>query len=395
MNGFVTEGRQPRVQLYYAVTVPISIVLLKTQLAEMKRRGYEVTLICSPGLQLEELEQQEGIHTYPLKMSRTIAPLSDIVSLWKLVQYLRKHRPDIINIGTPKAGFLVGIAAWLARVPHRVHTQHGLRLETLKGWKRHLLFATEKTACLAAHRVWCVSNSIREIAIQSGIVKASKSFVLGYGSNNGVDMARFPIHEVQWKAKVSSLRKEWALSSEIPTIGFVGRLTMDKGIIELLQTFDELRLSYPQLKLVLVGAFDDADPIPEWLRERIVSDSNIVKVGYQQEPAPYFSLMDVFVFPTYREGFGTVIIEASAAEVPVVTTNVTGAKDAVKHNESGIIVNDRDVKGLTEAVALLLRDKAEAKRLGTNGRQRVIEYFRSEVIWDAVDQLYQDMLNGK
>lgn len=381
------------VKLLYAVTVPISIHLLRGQLSEMKRRGYEVTLLCSPGEKLIDAGEQEGIKTVPIMMARTINPVRDLVSLFKLVRYLRKNKPDITNVGTPKAGLLVGLAAWISRVPVRIYTQRGLRMETLAGWKRILLYATEKLTCAIAHRVWCISPSMRDSSIRLGLVSARRAIVLGHGSSNGLDMARFPIYEERWASRIAELRKELKLSSDAQVIGFSGRMTIDKGVEELVKVFDKLRDTLPSIKLLLVGTFEAEDPVPARLRERIENDPNIIMAGYQKEPAPYYGLMNVFLFPTYREGFGNVILEASAAGVPVVTNNVTGARDAVMHGESGLVVKARDVAELTNAVELLLTNPSEAERLGINGRRRVEQFFRSEVIWEAADRFYRELLD--
>jgi len=238
----------------------------------------------------------------------------------------------IVDASTPKAGLLSGVAAWLARVPCRVYTLRGLRLETATGLKRALLWVTEWISCKCAHRVVCVSPSLRARAIGLKLVGDSKAIVLGEGSG-GVDIRRFSPAGRE-SAETQSLREKLGIAANALVIGFVGRLVRDKGIRELIEAFQGLNRKQPGLQLLLVGDFEQGDPVEPEIRRFIESSPAMIRPGFVSDTAPYYGLMDVLALPTYREGFPGVPLEAQASGVPVVTTTATGAVDSVVDGET-------------------------------------------------------------
>jgi len=381
-------------RLLCVITSDASIILLRGQLRFLREAGLEVSVISSPGTDLNAVPGDEGVHAHAVPMVREIGGLSDLVSLWRLWRLMRRHRPAITNVGTPKAGLLGGLASYLSGVPCRVYTLHGLRCETTRGLKRWGLLLAEWVACRCAHRVICVSESLRQKAVALGVLDPGRAVVLGAGSCNGVDPNRFaPTAERLRKA--AALRRALGIPAIAPVIGFIGRFTRDKGVSELVEAFFQLRAEYPDLHLMLVGDFEDGDPISNRIREAIQDDPRIILRGTVKDTAPYYHVMDILALPTYREGFPIVVLEAHAAAKPVVTTRATGAVDAVLDNITGFQVPVGNVGALAVALARLLADPALAKRMGFAGRERVLREFRREVVWMALEEEYRNLLREK
>src|SRR5208282_816394 len=267
--------------------------------------------------------------------------------------------------------------AWVLRIPCRCYTLYGLRCETTRGLKRGLLLLTERIACACAHRVLCVSESLRQKAIELRIVAANRTAVLADGSCAGVDPERFaPTTEALKRA--GHIRRDLGIPAEAPVVGFVGRLTKDKGISELVEAYLALRADIPDLRLLLVGDMEEGDPLPSQTRRHIECEQGIFRTGFVQAPADYYHAMDVLALPTYREGFPTVVLEVHTAGKPVVATRATGVVDAVLDGITGILVPVGDGQALANALALVIGDRELAAALGSAGRERVLREFRHE-----------------
>jgi glycosyltransferase involved in cell wall biosynthesis len=375
-----------------AVTSAMGWIFFEEIVRALRDGGFDPVLISSPGQQLQDTAEKAGVHYAAIPMSREIAPLSDLRSLWRLYQFMRRARPTITNVGTPKAGLLGGLAAWLSGVPCRIYTLHGLRLETTVGWKRTLLRCTERLACSCAHRVICVSPSVRQRAVELKVVSAGKTAIMGSGSSCGVDVQRFSPQVVNY---ANRLAKRLGIPNSVPVIGFVGRFTRDKGIPELVAAFGQLRQAWPELRLLLVGDFEDGDPVPPGIQQQIETDSHIVCTGFVTDAAPYYGLMEVLALPTYREGFPVVSIEAQACGVPVVTTTATGAIDSIVDGVTGFVVAVGDAQALAARIDQLLRDPQLRACMGQRGRALVVREFRQEVVGQALLEEYRRMLRSK
>jgi sugar O-acyltransferase (sialic acid O-acetyltransferase NeuD family) len=323
-------------------------------------------------------------------MEREIAPVKDLVSLWKLYRTIRRIRPYIVDAGTPKAGLLVGIAAWLARVPCRVYTLHGLRLETVVGPKRLLLTLTERIAAACSHRVFCLSPSLRDRVIAFNLASEDKTLLLKSGGF-GVDPEQFSPSAAP--AEVENLRHRLGIPNGVPVIGFVGRFVKDKGVQQLLEAFGLLRQTYPEIRLLMVGEFEQGDRIEAGLRLYIENTPAIIRPGFVSDPALYFRLMDVLVLPTHREGFGQVSAEAQASGIPVVTTTATGAIDSVINEVTGLLVPVGDSNALADAVGRLLSDDALRAIMGRAGRKWMENDFCPQVVREHRVKLYRDLMS--
>ena len=374
------------------VNSPIALSYLQGQLEFFQNRGFDVTVLCPKRRKGEwEVELPEEVHIVEVPMEREIVPWRDLVSLWRLWRILKAKRPTIANVGTPKAALLGGLAAWLNRVPCRIYTLHGLRFETAKGLQRRLLIWAERLACRFAHRVICVSNSVREKAIASGLATRERLLVLGSGSCNGVDASRFaPSSQIVKRA--AQLRRELGIPMRAPVVLFVGRLTCDKGIPELAQAFDQLAPRFPELRLLLVGCYEEGDPLSADTRRYLDSNSRVIFAGAVKETAPYYATADVLALPSHREGLSTVVLEAQAAGIPVVGASATGIIDVVTDGKTGLLFPVGDVSALTEAIARLITDHGLANRLRLAGQEQVQTKFQQERIWEALHKEYLQVL---
>jgi len=364
---------------------------LRGQIRFLREQGFDVHVISSPSEAAARFVASEGASYIPVEMRREIAPLHDLRALWRLWRVLRRLRPDICQVGMPKAGLLGGMAAWLARVPCRVYMMHGLRLETLSGGKRVLLRWVERIACRTTHRVLCVSESLRRRAVELGIVADARCTVLGAGSANGVDVARFAMSE-SFRAIARQVRDDLGIPKGASVVGFVGRLTRDKGIYELVQAFERLKKAYPQLHLLLVGPYEEGDPVPHATRMKIVIEPRILRVGRVDDTGPYYHAMDIVALPSYREGLPTVVLEAGAAAKPVVGSRATGMADAIDDGRTGLLAPVGDVAALGERLERLLNDPAWSEEMGNAARQHVAENFRQENVWTTLAGFYHSLL---
>jgi glycosyltransferase involved in cell wall biosynthesis len=289
---------------------------------------------------------------------------------------------------------LGGFAAWLNRVPCRFYTLHGLRFETTKGLKRQLLIGAERLACRFAHRIICVSHSVREKAIAAGLTTPEQAVVLGSGSCNGVDLSRFA-ETPELVTRAASLREQLGIPPQASVALFVGRLTSDKGIPELMEALSRLAPRFPQLRLVLAGCFEDGDPLPIDTKQILESHPQVIFAGASQNIAAFYAMADLIVLPSHREGLPLVVLEAQAAGKPVVGAAATGIVDVVTHEETGLLFPVGDVPALAAATARLIEDKALARKLGLAGQEQVKRNFRQEQVWEALHQEYLGVLRAK
>lgn len=384
--------RQALHRLVYIATHPVTAFrLMDGQLGYMRRQGFDVTVITSPGALLDRTAAREGVRSIPIPMTREITPMGDGLALARLVQTLTRLRPTLVNAGTPKAGLLGVTAARLCRVPVVVYLLRGLRFEGTAGVKRLLLCASEHVAAGLADRVFVNGESLRQRFITLGCAPAAKTWVPSSGSSNGVEVERFaPSPERRAWARQERVRL--GIPERAVVIGFVGRFARDKGIVELLEAFERAALRDARLHLLLVGDHDDTDPLPREARARLESDPRISTTGFVDEPAPFYSLMDVFAFPSHREGFPNAPLEAAAAELPVVAYRVVGSEDAVVDGVTGLLLPRADVVALETGLLRYVGDPALRAQHGRAGRARVELEFERKVVWAALADEYKRLI---
>ncbi len=381
-------ARRERPLIVIGITHPQTCLVLTGRLRALSESGFRVVLISSPGALLDETAEREGVEALPIPMRRGIAPLSDLISLFRLVQALFRLRPDIAEFSTPKAGLLGSVAGLLCGVPRRIYLLRGLRLETASGLTRWILHGTEQLAAACCHVVLCNSMSLRYQVLALRLAGEEKLRLLGQGSSNGVDVERFCPGPTDLKARLG-------IPVHAPVIGFVGRLTRDKGIPELVQAFGVLLKTAPQARLLLVGWYDESeDALSPALRAQIDQHPNIVSTGFVSDTAAYYRTMDMMVLPTRREGFPNVVLEAAASGIPVIATLATGSRDAVLPEVTGLLVPPGYPEAITEAMLQLLANPARRRLMGAAARKWVLERFRHTRIHELTVAMFEDLLEA-
>lgn len=380
-----------RPKVLSVVTHPMSLGFLAGECRWFVQRGWGAVVLCGGGNRPRPWEDgSEEVLLLRLGFGREASPLSDVCGLIQLWQYLWLSEPIVVNSATPKAGLLGMLSARMAGVPSRVYSLWGLRLETVSGLSWRVLLACERMACSCADRVVCVSESLRQRAIALKLGRPDKFVVLGAGSSGGVVVSRFEV-TAERLAGAARIRAEMGIPLGAPVVGFVGRIVRDKGVVELVAAMRRV----PGAHLVLVGPFEDGDPVPAETRAEIERNPRIHVTGMVEDTAPYLHAMDVLALPTYREGFPNVVLEAGAAEKPVVATRATGVVDAVVDGVTGLLSDIGDVEGLAANIVRVLEDKDLARRLGQAGRERAERDFQPERIYRELEQLYIELLREK
>jgi glycosyltransferase involved in cell wall biosynthesis len=374
-------------------SVPATLWYFYRRLPEkLKDSGFILDICSSPGKELAYFQKQFGLNVYPVNIHRKITPLSDIISIIKLLRLFRKNKYDIVHAHTPKAGLLGMIAAALAKVKCRIYTCHGLPSETETGIKRRLLESTEKISCSLAHQVLVVSKSLSEKMIDLGLCSPSKIKILGNGSACGVDLNRFN-RTAELTEKSKSIRSKLSISPDDTVIGFVGRLVPDKGIAVLVESFARLYDTNKNCTLLVIG---DYEPHRGKLSDKTVETINnhpaIKQCIYTNQIEWYYAAMDFLVLPTRREGFPYTILEAAAMSLPTIATKVTGCVDAVADGQTGLLVEPDNPEQLYEAILKLVKDPQLRQRLGWQGRKRAEALFDSKLLVDKHISLYRELL---
>lgn len=375
--------------LLHVTTVPDSFNFFTGQLRYMEQQGFHVHLLASPG---EVPATIEPVPIHAIEMPRRITPLADLVAIYKIWRLLRELRPQIVHAHTPKGGLLGTIAAWLAGVPVRIYQIHGLPLMTATGLKHQLLRWSETVASLLANRVLCVSHSIQAVSIALKLCPSQKSKVLWNGSVNGIDAiekfnpARIPA------SKRQAIQQQFAIPDDAFVLGYAGRIVNDKGITELVLAWQRLRERFEHLHLLMVGAFEPQDAIAPEIEAILRQDPRIHLAGETWEIAPFYAVMNLLVLPSYREGLGTVLLEAAAMELPTVASRIAGCIDAIQDGITGTCVERGSVVELIRAISAYIVNPALCREHGQAGRNRILDQFDQATLWNALYQEYTLLL---
>jgi capsular polysaccharide biosynthesis glycosyltransferase capM len=386
-------------KLIRITTVPISFkVLLKGQLRFMASNGFDVKGVSSEGEELKEVRENEGIVMEAINMSRKITPFQDLKSLWEMWNFLRKEKPQIVHTHTPKAGIIGMLAARLAGVPYRLHTVAGLPLIEATGTKRKILNFVEKLTYSSATRVYPNSKGLYDFILQNNFTQSNKLKIIANGSSNGINTTFFNPAQVSEIEKVA-LREKLNIQPDDFVFVFVGRIVSDKGINELIKAFSELQTAENNeltgIKLLLVGGLEsDLDPLnPETLAE-INQNKDIISAGFQQDVRPFFAISDALAFPSYREGFPNVVMQAGAMGLPSIVSDINGCNEIIVEGENGLIIPSKNVEKLKEKMLTLARDKNLYVKLKENSRRMIENRYEQSVVWNALLEEYEGLLQS-
>lgn len=376
-----------KIKIIRATTVPISLEAFCNGMLKELSEKYEVIALSSPGEEMKTVADREGVRTIEVPMERHIAICKDIVALFKLIVVFFRERPIMVHSMTPKAGLLCMMAAWLTRVPVRVHTFTGLVFPTSIGLKRKILMATDWLTCTCATHIIPEGEGVKNDLLRNGITKKPMK-VLGYGNVRGIDMVRF-----DRRPEVMTLAQE-IRKDDVFTFVFVGRIVKDKGINELCQAMEMLSGIAP-IRLLLVGPYeDDLDPISQQSRDIIGKNSSIEYLGskYGDELLACYAAADCFVFPSYREGFPNTVIEAGAMGLPSLVTDINGSREIISQGENGFIIPPKDADALYTAMLDMIRNKPARDRMAGNARKMIASRFEQSFVRKCLMDFYDEIL---
>ena len=369
-----------------ACTVSMSVDFVTGILPELQKK-YEVMLLSSPGSELDDTEREYGVRGIRVPMERHISVMHDIISLLRLIRVFRKEKPRMVHSMTPKAGLLCMMAAWLTRVPVRVHTFTGLVFPTATGLKRRILMLTDSITCACATHVIPEGEGVMKDLRNHGITKKPMK-VLGYGNIKGVDMTYFSL-----RPKVLELAQR-IRKKDVFTFLFVGRIVKDKGVNEMCWSMDRLS-GFAPVRLVLIGPCeDDLDPISH-ASKKIIEDNAVIEyVGekYGDELLAYYAAADCFVLPSYREGFPNTVLEAGAMGLPCIVTDINGSREIIVEGENGVIVPPRNVDALFQAMLEMVRNKPNRDYMAGKARNMIESRFEQSFVQKCLMEFYDEIL---
>ena len=367
-------------------TIPDSLeTLLKGEL-KMLSEYYEVVAVSSPGEKMKVLEEREGVRTVSISMERRISLVKDFISLLRLIVFFAKERPDMVHSITPKAGLLSMLAAWITRVPVRMHTFTGLVFPTATGKMQKLLIAMDRLTCFCATHINPEGEGVKRDLVNYNIT-SKPLHIIANGNVNGIDLEYFDkTPEVVEKA--CSYKKEGTF-----TFCFVGRMVRDKGINELVHSFLRLYQKDERVRLLLVGPFEkELDPVLPEVEEHILHHPGICYMGYQNDVRPFLVASDALVVPSYREGFPNVVIQAGAMGLPAIVTDINGCNEIVLPDLNGVIIPSKDEQALYESMKYFASHPVEVERMAANARPLIASRYEQRIVWNALLDEYKSII---
>lgn len=379
-------------KLIRITTVPLSLEkLLENQLAFMQGH-FEVIAVSSDKQRLEAFGKQQGVATHHLEMTREITPLKDLRAFYKLYRFLSSENPKIVHTHTPKAGIVGMMAAYFAGVPIRLHTVAGLPLIEVTGFKRWLLNTVEKLTYRLATKVYPNSKGLYDFIASEKFTSLKKLSIIGNGSSNGIDTRYFSSDHFTEEA-IATQKVALGIPATDFVFIFVGRLVGDKGINELVHAFESVQKENGAVSLLLVGPYEDAlDSLDENTKQTIETNPKIYITDYQQDVRPYFAMSDVLTFPSYREGFPNVVMQAAAMGLPCIVSDINGCNEIISEADNGLIVPKKNKEALKDAMIRIATEEELFNNLAINARPSIVSLYERNVFWEALLKEYKDLL---
>jgi glycosyltransferase involved in cell wall biosynthesis len=383
-------------KLIRITTVPMALrYLLPGQLRYMKEQGFDVIMVSADGKEREEVMRNEGCDHRIINMTRKITPVADLKALWALYKLFRKEKPDIIHSHTPKAGLLAMMAGKMARIKIRIHTVAGLRFVTSTGNTRRILVKMEQLTAASATHVWPNSNSLLRYIREHHLANPKKLQVIGHGSSNGINLQRYSPDALQ-NSGIEETKKLMQYDPALTYLLSVGRIVKDKGIDELLKAFNNVYKDRPDIRLVLLGTFeDDLDPVSDEARKILKEHPGIIHINWSNQVEYFMHLSSMLVHPSYREGFPNVLLQAGALNCPVLCSRIDGNIDIVDDNETGLIFEVKNAESLEQKLRFALDHPADLKRFSANLLQKIRSQFDQRFVHESIKNKYLELLSGK
>ncbi|MEH6770787.1 glycosyltransferase family 4 protein [Maribacter arcticus] len=377
-----------RKKIIRTAAVPGSLYGLLTGQLRFLNQHYEVIGVASEGSIMEIVAQREGIRTESINIERSISPFKDLISLFKLYRFFRKEKPMMVHSITPKAGLLSMIAAYFAKVPVRAHTFTGLIFPTQTGFLKKLLLLFDKIICAFATNVYPEGNGVKNDLIQYKVTKKPLK-VIANGNVNGKDLTFFdPL--LFPKESTKSEKNKLGITENDFVFIFIGRLVNDKGINELIHSFSQLNKTQSAIKLILVGSHEgETDVLPSNTWDLLNTEENIIWVGQQDDIRLYLSMANALVFPSYREGFPNVVLEAGAMGLPALVTDINGSNEIIVHGKNGYIVPSKDEQALLEAMTLFVEDSQLVSNMAQLARPMIANRYEQNFVWESLLNEYK------
>lgn len=385
-----------RTRVLKIVTVPITFeTILTGQMRFLNENGYDVTMVSANSAGIGALTAREGCPHQVVNFRRQISIWYDFLALVETLKLIRQLRPDVVHTQTPKAGFIGMLAAWLLGVPVRLHTVGGLPLLEKTGLMRWFLIQIERITYALTTRVFVNSFGLKQyIECHIGGFN-TKLFIIGNGSTNGIDVAHFK-RSAALESQARALRTQWSYAHADFVWIYVGRITRDKGIDELIAAFVALVARQPNAKLLVLGGFDaESDSISPLTKYAIASHQAIKHIDFQADVRPYLIAANAFVFPSYREGLPNALMEAACLEMPIVATNVMGCNEVITNNENGLLVPPKDAVLLADAMHRVQTGPLLRQQLSQQVRLSVCTRYERGPLLDAILAAYQNAMNHK
>ena len=381
-------------KLFRITTIPMSFkYLLKGQMAFMSKNGFNVTMISSDGPELNDVIENEKCDHIIIPLTRKITIVKDLKATYNLYKLFRKEKPDIVHTHTPKAGIIGMLSSYFARVPIRLHTVAGLPLMEATGFKRIVLNLVEKLTYKCSTKVYPNSYGLKKIILNHRFTSENKLKVIGKGSSNGIDTSYFnpELFSIEENAV---LKADLGIKKTDLVFIFVGRIVSDKGINELVEAFDKICLVKENIKLLLVGPFEDElDPLQKRTKLLINNNENIISVGYQNDVRPYFAISNCLVFPSYREGFPNVVMQAGAMKLPSIVSDINGCNEIIENNINGFIIKLKSVDAIYDAMIKITSDKPLFNKLRLSSMYSIKMKYEREVYWGLLLNEYESIIN--
>lgn len=373
-------------KLIRASTIPNSLNSFCKGFLKELSDDYEVIVVSSHGEAMDTIAEREGVETISVDMERRISLRKDCISLFKLIKLFYKEHPVIVHSITPKAGLLCMVAAWITKVPLRVHTFTGLVFPTSCGINRKILMFTDWLTCACATHVIPEGEGVKTDLLKYKITKKPIK-VLGYGNVRGVDMLYYDRTETVMAESVK-------IKKNIFTFIFIGRLVRDKGINELAEAAKCLYDAGYSFRILLVGSYEERlDPLLPSTK-KMISDADYLQfVGVQSDVRPWLAASDALVFPSYREGFPNVVLEAGAMGLPSIVTDINGSREIIQQGVNGVIIPPQNKYALYEAMRYFLDNQEDVRKMASATRKIIEERYEQGFVRECQKKFYKNILS--